>query len=70
MNEYPGVYWHKRKKMWRTTVKSHGRTRIVGDFLTQEAAQGAYINATAHWRKRQEKTPDGDCAQLTTGNVG
>ena len=39
-----GVSWHKRKKLWRTSVTHHGTRHYCGEYSTRAEAEAAVIS--------------------------
>lgn len=40
-----GVYWHKRRKKWRSRIRVNGHVLVLGFFSTKEEAHKAYCDA-------------------------
>lgn len=41
----PGAHWHSKDNVWRSNIKTKGKTKSLGTFPTREAAHRAYIEA-------------------------
>lgn len=40
--KYKGVWWHKRRSLWRVAIRANGKVTHLGFFKTQEEAARAY----------------------------
>ena len=44
-SKYPGVWWNKKDKKWRTEIKYNGKRKYIGNFNSEEKAYEAYKKA-------------------------
>jgi len=43
-SKYTGVYWHKRKNKWASSIMINGKLKYLGLFINEEEASDVYQN--------------------------
>ena len=54
-SKYKGVYWHKQSSRWRASIQVKKRRIHLGNFVTQQAAAVAYVDAAKKYFKEFNK---------------